>query len=140
MPLQTSFEELFHRGYFLQTLTYYLKYPFISLLITSVLFASLHVQHPEYFIFYSLFGLLLGLIVVVSNSLELALAIHEVHNLHDLFVADNSTDISLFYHKENPNNLLIWLIPDIIIFILVLYKYGSTNLKSLFVKIDNAKN
>jgi membrane protease YdiL (CAAX protease family) len=139
VPLQTSFEELFHRGYFLQTLTYYLKYPFISLLITSFLFASIHIEHPEYYIYYSLTGLLLGLIVIVSNSLELALGIHAVHNLFGFFVTDNSTEISLFYHKENPENLIIWLIPKMIVFIFVLYKYGSGNLKLLFVKNFNAK-
>ncbi|MEM0541901.1 CPBP family intramembrane glutamic endopeptidase [Flavobacterium sp. j3] len=134
VPLQTSFEELFHRGYLLQTLNYYLGYPIITLFITSVLFASLHFEQPNYLIFYFISGLLLGMIVIVSNSLELALGIHIVHNLFGLFIADNSTDISFFYHKENPENILIWLIPDIIIFILVLYNYGNDNLKLLFVK------
>lgn len=140
VPIQTSFEEFFHRSYFLQTLTYYLKFPWISLLITSILFGTAHIAHPEYFIFYSLVGLLLGLIVVVSNSLELALGIHAVHNLFVFFVTDNSIDISIFYHKENPDNIFIWLIPDIVIFIMVLYKYGNSNLKLLFVKSTLKRN
>lgn len=140
VPLQTSFEELFHRGYLLQTLNYYLGYPIITLFITSIFFASLHLEQPNYLIFYFISGLLLGMIVIVSNSLELVLGIHIVHNLFVLFIADNSTDISLFYHKENPENFFIWLIPDIIIFIIVLYKYGNSNLKLLFVKSTLKRN
>ncbi len=134
IPIQTSFEELFHRGYLLQILTYYLRYPIITLFITSLLFASLHVEHLNYFIFYFIVGLLLGIIVIVSNSLELVLGIHIIHNLFGIFVTENSTDTALFYHKENPENIFIWLIPNILIFIFVLYKYGSSNLKLLVTK------
>lgn len=140
VPIQTSFEELFHRGYLFQTLTYYLKYPWISLLITSLLFGGAHIGHTEYFIFYCLTGLFLGLISIISNSLELAIGIHAAHNLFRFFITGTSTNISLFCHKENPENIFIWLIPIIVTFILVLNKYDSHNLKLLFVKISRVEN
>ena len=135
VPIQTTFEESFHRGYLLQTLTYYFKYPWIALLITSFLFGVIHIDNPEYLIFYCLTGLFLGLIIILSNSLELAIGIHSAHNLMGLILSDNSTENSLFYHKENQENIFIWLFPIIITFILVLNKYGSRNLKILFMKI-----
>lgn len=139
VPIQTSFEELFHRGYFLQMLSYYLRYPWISLLITSVLFGIVHVKHPEYLIFYCGIGLFLGLITIVSNSLEISIGIHAVANLFGLFISETFDGLSLFYHNKNPTNVFIWLIPIILIFLLVLNKYGSSNLKLMFVKTSREK-
>lgn len=139
VPIQTCFEDFFHRGYLLQMLTYYLKYPWISLLITSILFGALHVSDINNFIFFCGAGLVLGLITVVSNSLEITIGIHVVHNLFHLFIAENPDGSSLFYHKEEPANIFIWLTPIILTFLLVLNKYGYSNLRLMFIKISRPK-
>jgi membrane protease YdiL (CAAX protease family) len=132
--IQISFEEFFHRGYMLQTLTHYFKYPWIALLISSGIFGLVHLSSPEYFTLYCIVGLFLGLITIVSNSLELAIGIHLIHNLFSFIVNDNLEGTSLFYHKDNPSNILIWVLPIILAFFYTLKKYGVGNLRLLFAK------
>jgi membrane protease YdiL (CAAX protease family) len=139
VPIQTSFEELFHRGYMFQMLSRYLKYPLISLLISSLIFGLFHIQSSELIIFFSVTGFFLGLITIVSNSLEMAIGIHAVNNLFFLFVSSTNDGTALFFHQENPKNVLIWLTPLVLTFLFCLYKYGTGNLKLLIVKTSSEK-
>ena len=90
IPIQTSFEELFIRSYIMQQLFVYLRNPWISLGLTSILFATLHFGNPEtshYGIivmlgYYLLAGFLMGAISLIDKGLELALGMHAANNIY----------------------------------------------------------
>lgn len=134
VSIQICSEEFFHRGFLFQNFTFYFKYPFIALLLTSFFFAYAHVQDLEYLPLFFLIGLFLGLITIVSNSLELAIGIHFAHNIFSLIITDDNLDKSIFYHKENPENIFVWLTPIVIFFILSIIVFGSDKFKILFQK------
>lgn len=88
IPLQTSFEEYFFRGYFMQYLGFKLKSRGIALFVTSILFGLLHFQNPEVghlgygiMIFYIGTGLFLGILTLMDDGLELSLGFHAANNL-----------------------------------------------------------
>jgi len=88
--IQTSFEELFMRGYLMQGIASVSTMRWIPLVITSVIFGSMHFMNPEVekFGFYTMMtyyigtGLFLGIITLMDDSLELALGIHAATNIY----------------------------------------------------------
>ena len=88
LPIQTTAEELFFRGYFMQGLTSYLRKPWLALIISSILFGAIHLQNPEIYkygvipmqMYYVSAGLLLGLMTVFDDGLELAIGVHWATN------------------------------------------------------------
>jgi len=88
IPLQTSFEEYFFRGYLMQGLGVIFKNKWLPLLITSVGFGLMHIANPEVdklgyviMIYYIGTGLFLGVITLMDDGLELALGFHAANNL-----------------------------------------------------------
>lgn len=88
VPLQTSFEEYLFRGYLMQGLGVMARNRWFPLLITSVLFGSLHLWNPEVeklgnviMVYYIGTGLLLGVMTLMDEGLELALGFHLGNNL-----------------------------------------------------------
>jgi membrane protease YdiL (CAAX protease family) len=89
LPIQTSFEELFLRGYLMPGISYFTKDKLIPLIITSILFGLIHGMNPEVekFGFWTMqfyyigAGLFLGLITILDDSLELALGVHAATNV-----------------------------------------------------------
>ena len=89
LPIQTSFEEVFFRGYLMQGIGLVSGYKWIPLVITSVLFGSMHYFNPEVekfgaglmLTYYIGVGLFLGFITLMDDSLELALGIHAATNI-----------------------------------------------------------
>ena len=88
IPIQTSFEEYFMRGYLLQGLGIWSKNRWMPLLFTSVFFGLLHIFNPEVgklgygiLVFYIGTGLFLGIITLMDDGLELALGFHAANNL-----------------------------------------------------------
>lgn len=90
LPVQTSFEELFFRGYLMQGIGLIGKYKLIPLVITSFLFGMMHILNPEVeqfgagimMTYYIGVGLFLGFITLMDDSLELALGIHYATNFY----------------------------------------------------------
>ena len=90
IPIQTSFEELFVRGYLLQQLGMAFNSRWISVLLTSLIFGLMHGLNPEVekfgfltmMIFYVSFGLLLGICTVLDDRLELAIGMHAANNIY----------------------------------------------------------
>jgi membrane protease YdiL (CAAX protease family) len=86
--IQTSFEELYFRGYVMQGLAFHVRKPWISILVSSVLFASMHMANPEIeeygfapmVMYYIMAAVFLALITVVDDGQELALGIHWATN------------------------------------------------------------
>ncbi len=88
IPLQTSFEEYFFRGYLMQGLGVSLKNRWMPLIITSVIFGMLHIANPEVskigygiLVYYIGTGFFLGIITLMDEGLELALGFHAANNL-----------------------------------------------------------
>jgi membrane protease YdiL (CAAX protease family) len=100
LPLQTSFEEILFRGYFMQGFGLLFRNRWLPLLVTSLIFGLLHFFNPEVKEFgfwltmpqYIGWGLFLGLLVVLDGGLELPLGIHAANNIFiSLFVTHKSS-------------------------------------------------
>ncbi|MGB1020267.1 MAG: lysostaphin resistance A-like protein [Flavobacteriaceae bacterium] len=88
IPIQTSLEELLFRGYLLQGFATLTKNRWMPLLLTAVLFGSLHLFNPEVaklgyglLVYYIGTGLFLGIITLMDDGIELALGFHAANNL-----------------------------------------------------------
>ncbi len=137
LPVQTSFEEIFFRGYLMQALALLSKNAVFSLLFTSLLFGLAHMNNPEadkfgawvMLPYYSLFGLFLGLLALWNNGLELSIGIHAANNiLSALLITSKSTVLqtdAIFVMKdENPvNDFILWIFGAIVAISVFQYKY-----------------
>ncbi len=88
IPLQTSFEEYLFRGYLMQGIGIMAKNRWVPLIVTSVIFGSLHFFNPEVekmgniiMVYYIGTGLLLGIMTLMDEGVELALGFHAGNNL-----------------------------------------------------------
>lgn len=88
IPLQTSFEEYFFRGYLMQGIGVLTKSRLWPFLITSFLFGIMHIANPEVgkmgyiiMVYYIGTGFFLGILTLMDEGLELALGFHAANNL-----------------------------------------------------------
>jgi len=145
LPIQTSFEEVFFRGYLLQGFYLILKNKWAVIIITSLLFMVVHGTNPEIKTFgygimmtyYFTAGLILGLVTALDNRLELALGMHAAMNIFGaVFIGYEGgvlqTDSVLKATSINPKFMLIGLIISGLIFIGISYKKFSWNSQILF--------
>lgn len=135
LPLQTSFEELFFRGYLMQGIAFFSKNKWLAILLSSILFGFVHGANPEVAkygfwtmqIYYVTAGLFLAIITVWDDSLELALGVHAATNIFGatLFTYEGSvlqTD-SLFKTTQiNPSLMTIAFMIASVVFIIVCHK------------------
>jgi uncharacterized protein len=138
LPIQTSFEELFFRGYIMQGLTYFTKHKWVAILGSSIFFGLVHGTNPEVEeygfwtlqSYYIVAGLFLAVITVLDDGLELALGVHAATNIAGatLFTYKGSvlqTDSLFITDEVKPWLMLAGFIFASIIFILVCYKKYS---------------
>ncbi len=152
IPLQTSFEELYFRGYLMQTTGIITKNKWFPLIFTSVLFGLMHSFNPEveklgYSImtYYIGTGFLFGIITLMDEGTELALGMHAVNNIIAATLITNNwavfqTDALLIDNTEPDLGLLMYL-PVFIIYPITIFifskKYGWTQWKDkLFGKVE----
>jgi hypothetical protein len=144
IPLQTSFEEYFFRGYLMQGIGLAAKNRWVPLVITSVVFGLLHMFNPEVeklgygiMVYYIGTGFFLGILALMDEGLELSLGFHASNNLITalLVTADWTafqTD-SIYTDISKPE--LGWdvFIPVLVVYPILLFifskKYGWTNWK-----------
>lgn len=88
IPLQTSFEEYFFRGYLMQGIGVAAKNRWMPLFLTSVIFGGLHYFNPEVgkigsiiMVYYIGTGFFLGVMTLMDEGMELALGFHAGNNL-----------------------------------------------------------
>jgi hypothetical protein len=88
IPLQTSFEEYFFRGYLMQGLGTLVGNKWFPLIVTSVIFGGLHFFNPEVdklgssiMVYYIGTGFFLGIITLMDEGMELALGFHAANNM-----------------------------------------------------------
>lgn len=96
MPLQTTAEEVFFRGFLFQGLGHLFGKPWIGIVIPGVLFGLLHWSNPEVekigdvlLVFYIGTGIFLGLLTHFDNGLELGLGYHAVNNIFASLILTN---------------------------------------------------
>lgn len=141
LPIQTSFEELFFRGYLMQALGQVVNKKWFALILTSVLFGLMHIANPEVTKFgtgimmsyYIGIGLVLGIITVMDNSLELALGVHAATNIFGaIFVTfDGSALQTDALFKTSVINVELMLPVTFVVSAVFIFicsrKYGWTN-------------
>lgn len=159
IPIQTSTEEYIFRGYLMQGFANLAKNKWFPLLMTSVIFGTMHIANPEVqklgyivMIYYIGTGLFLGIITLMDEGMELALGFHAANNLISalLITSDWSAFQTESILKDNsePSAGLEILVPVFIIFPLLLFifskKYDWTNWKERLtgniVKVEPIEN
>lgn len=132
MPFQTSFEELYFRGYLMQGFSFLFRSTIPALLITAVLFALVHSGNPEVkkygfwvmFPYYCGFGLLLGFITLKDKSMEIALAVHAANNMFSsMFLTFEGSALetdAIFRQKEmDPMTMMPYYFASMFAFLLI---------------------
>ncbi|TNJ46553.1 CPBP family intramembrane metalloprotease [Tamlana fucoidanivorans] len=158
IPLQTSFEEYFFRGYLMQGLGVLFQNKWAPLIITSIGFGVMHIFNPEVsklgyiiMVYYIGTGLFLGILTLMDDGLELALGFHAANNLFTaLLVTADWTAFqthSILKDLSDPTEMVLMdiLIPVFVVFPILLFvlskKYNWTNWKEkLLGKVVSPNN
>lgn len=144
IPLQTSFEEYFFRGYLMQGLGLATKTRWFPLFFTSIAFGLMHIANPEVgkmgyiiLIYYIGTGFFLGILTLMDEGLELALGFHAANNLFGALLLTSDWSAfqthSILKDIAEPNPGFDVILPVFVIFPILLFifskKYGWKNWK-----------
>lgn len=144
IPLQTSFEEVYFRGYLMQGFGVITRYRVVALVVTSTVFGLLHGANPEVaklgnvlLIYYIVTGFFFGIITLMDDGLELSIGLHAANNIFAaIFVTTNWTVFqtdALFIDISEPEINWMLFVPLIVVYPLVLLglsrKYNWLNWK-----------
>ena len=144
LPIQTSVEEYLFRGYLMQGFANLSKNKLFPLVMTSVLFGTMHIFNPEIsklgyiiLIYYIGTGFFLGILTLMDGGMELSLGFHAANNLIGALLVTNDWGAlqtnSIFKDVSQPNVGAEILIPLLILYpiLLIIFsqKYGWTNWK-----------
>ncbi len=147
IPLQTSFEEYFFRGYLMQGIGLMSKNRWLPLVITSTIFGLMHLFNPEVdklgygiMVYYIGTGFFLGILALMDEGIELSLGFHASNNLITalLVTADWTAFQTDSIYTDVSDPVLGWdvLVPVLIVYPILLFifskKYGWTNWKEKF--------
>jgi len=149
IPLQTGFEEVLFRGYLMQGIARLTLTRWVPLIVTTLIFGSLHYANPEVKEYgawmvmpqYLWFGLFFGICTIMDNGLELAWGAHTINNIFGtLFVTQEASAIptkALFsITKYSPSFDILALVAISLIFIwLAAKRYQWANFSLLFKRI-----
>ncbi len=88
IPIQTTCEELVFRGYLMQGFGNLALNKWFPLVMTSVIFGSMHILNPEVgkmgyiiLVYYIGTGFLLGIMTLMDEGMELSIGFHAANNL-----------------------------------------------------------
>ena len=144
IPIQTSTEEYVFRGYLMQGFAVLAKNRWFPLVMTSVIFGSMHIANPEVekmgyiiLLYYIGTGFFLGIITLMDEGMELALGFHAANNLVTALLVTSDWSAfqtnSIFKDVSLPSAGFEILVPIFIIFPILLFifskKYNWTNWK-----------
>ncbi|WP_026730384.1 CPBP family intramembrane glutamic endopeptidase [Flavobacterium denitrificans] len=144
IPIQTSTEEYVFRGYLMQGFANLAKNRWFPLLMTSLIFGSMHVFNPEVakmgyiiMVYYIGTGLFLGVITLMDEGMELALGFHAANNLTGALLVTSDWTVfqthSIFKDMSEPSAGLDVILPVVIVYPILLLvfskKYKWTNWK-----------
>jgi membrane protease YdiL (CAAX protease family) len=144
IPIQTSTEEYVFRGYLMQGFANLAQNRWFPLLMTSVIFGSMHWTNPEVekmgsiiMIYYIGTGLFLGVITLMDEGMELALGFHAANNLVGALLVTSDWTVfqtnSIIKDLSEPSAGIDVIVPVVVIYPILLFifskKYGWTNWK-----------
>ncbi|MEN2413601.1 CPBP family intramembrane glutamic endopeptidase [Flavobacterium mesophilum] len=144
IPIQTSTEEYVFRGYLMQGFANLAKNRWFPLMMTSLIFGSMHVFNPEVakmgyiiMVYYIGTGLFLGVITLMDEGIELALGFHAANNLTGALLVTSDWTVfqthSIFKDMSEPSAGLDVILPVVIVYPILLLifskKYKWTNWK-----------
>jgi uncharacterized protein len=144
IPLQTSFEEYFFRGYMMQYLGIVTNSRLVPFLVTSILFGLMHIANPEVekigyiaLVYYIGTGFFLGIMTLMDEGLELSLGFHAANNLIGALLVTSDWTVfqtnSILTDVSEPAAGFDIIIPVVVIFPILLFifskKYNWTNWK-----------
>lgn len=136
IPIQTSTEEYVFRGYLMQGFAVLAKNKWFPLLMTSVIFGTMHIANPEVekmgyvvLVYYIGTGLFLGVITLMDEGMELALGFHAANNLVTALLVTSDWSAfqtnSILKDISTPSVGFEILTPVIIIFPLLLFIFSK---------------
>ncbi|MFS4491557.1 lysostaphin resistance A-like protein [Maribacter sp. 2308TA10-17] len=136
IPIQTSMEEYFLRGYMMQGIGIIAKNKWLPLIFTSTLFGLMHILNPEVeklgygiMVFYIGTGFFLGILTLMDEGLELALGFHAANNLTAalLVTADWTAFQTDSVYRDVSDPVLGWdvLVPVLIIYPIILFVFSK---------------
>lgn len=136
IPLQTSFEEVYFRGYLMQGFGVITRYRVVALVITSTAFGLLHGANPEVeklgnilLIYYVITGFFFGIITLMDDGLELSFGLHAANNIFAaIFVTTNWTVFqtdALFIDVSEPEINWMLFVPLFVIYPLILFWFSK---------------
>ncbi|KRB57917.1 CPBP family intramembrane glutamic endopeptidase [Flavobacterium sp. Root186] len=156
IPIQTSTEEYVFRGYLMQGFANLAKNKWFPLVMTSLIFGSMHILNPEVtkmgyiiMVYYIGTGLFLGIITLMDDGMELALGFHAANNLIGALLVTSDWSVfqthSIFKDMSDPSAGADVILPVVIVYPILLFifskKYKWTNWKEkLTGKIDESEN
>lgn len=120
VPFQIAAEELVFRVYVLQGLYLRTKNAWLSIFLSALMFAVLHIENPEIeslglglLLYYFMAGCFLAIISTKSGGLELALAFHLINNLFGIVLFSSDWQVfhtdALFLDHRPPSSLMLTL-------------------------------
>ncbi len=140
LPFQSTFEEIFFRGYLSQGVAAATRSRWWTLIIISMAFGMMHALNPEVQEFgfwismsnYILMGIVLGAVSILDDGIELAIGIHFINNAFIALFTTHSASVfqtdALFRVKEiDPVGELIWMGGYAIVVILLFAKIYNWN-------------
>lgn len=152
MPIQTSVEELVFRGYLMQGFAVLSKNRWFPLLMTSIIFGSMHLMNPEVskmgyiiLIYYIGSGFLMGIMTLMDDGLELSMGFHAANNLIGALLVTSNWSVfqthSILKEIAEPTVSYNVFLPIVVVFPILLlvlskkYKWNNWQQK-LTGKID----
>lgn len=136
IPIQTSFEEYFTRGYLMQGIGIASKNRWLPFLVSSTLFGLLHLFNPEVeklgyviMVYYVGTGFFLGILTLMDEGLELALGFHAANNIIAAVLVTTEWGAfqteAIWLDKSDPEVGWDILIPILIIYPLLLFIFSK---------------
>ncbi|WP_298223056.1 CPBP family intramembrane glutamic endopeptidase [Flavobacterium sp.] len=136
IPIQTTCEELVFRGYLMQGFANLGMTKWFPLLMTSVIFGTMHIFNPEVskmgyiiLVYYIGTGLFMGVITLMDDGMELSLGFHAANNLIGALLV--TTDWSVFQTDSiwkdisQPSVVVDTILPVFIIYPVLLFIFSK---------------
>ncbi|MFN8273637.1 MAG: CPBP family intramembrane glutamic endopeptidase [Flavobacteriaceae bacterium] len=136
IPIQTTCEELVFRGYLMQGFGNLSMNKWFPLLMTSVIFGSMHIYNPEVekmgyiiLIYYIGTGLMLGIMTLMDEGMELSLGFHAANNLIGALLVTSDWSAlqtnSILKDISEPSAGIDVIIPVVVVYPILLWVFSK---------------